>query len=510
MIAALTFFGNANAQDLESLVMPGQVISGHQELETECSSCHKRFNKKGQDALCKDCHEDIASDLQSQRGFHGLSVDVGDVTCASCHTDHKGRDADIVTLDETTFNHDFTNFELLGAHREAECGDCHATDEKRRGTSGLCIDCHRDDDVHKTTLGEECGSCHESTEWVDATFDHDTTGYALLGKHLDAACLDCHEDETYQNAPATCFGCHSEDDAHDGRSGNECESCHNPSDWNDSSFSHERDTEFLLEGKHAQLACNNCHSDDPFQDEMKTTCIACHLDDDEHDGHNGVECTDCHSNDDWGQTRFDHDRDTEYQLRGSHREVVCNDCHIEPIFEVALLTTCDTCHLDDQPHRGTLGTQCESCHSEVNWQDPVFFDHDLAAFPLLGKHDDNECEDCHETKAFTDVETTCSACHIEDDPHKGNFSESCEDCHNPVAWDIWTFDHDQQTEFPLTGAHAVVACADCHRSPLNKMLSAGATCRSCHRTDDVHDGEFGFDCGRCHSADSFRQVRSLQ
>lgn len=510
MVLTSTTAKQAFAQDLEALVMPGEVIAGHADLETECSSCHKMFDKDGQKVLCLDCHDAVAADFNAQSGFHGMFQDVRDSACSSCHTDHIGRDGDITVLDEAAFDHSFTDFELIGAHLEVACNECHAASTKRRDATSFCNDCHNEDDVHKTTLGEDCSSCHKPTEWKDANFDHDSTGYPLTGKHTTVTCLDCHVDETYQNAPTTCVGCHKADDAHDGRSGDQCESCHNPSDWSDSSFSHERDTTFPLQGKHARLGCADCHSENPFNDQMDTACISCHTEDDSHDGHNGLECNDCHSNDDWAAPTFEHDEDTEYALRGGHRDVICTDCHIEPIFEVALQTYCSSCHLDDDAHDSSLGTQCENCHTEVNWQDPVFFDHDLASFPLLGKHADNECTDCHQNRAFGNVDSNCGNCHQEDDPHRGSFHERCDACHNPVAWDAWTFDHDAQTDFPLSGAHTTVNCNNCHRSPLDKMQLLGVTCRSCHRADDVHDGEFGSDCGRCHSADSFKEIRSLQ
>lgn len=511
-IVTLTLMTSQQAlgQDPELLVMPGDVISGHEEWEPQCTSCHKVFDKSGQRKLCMDCHEDVALDITEKTGFHGLFDEARDPQCATCHADHKGRNADIVILDEETFDHDFTDFELIGAHKETECEDCHADDKKFREAPVACNDCHSDDDVHKEALGTDCADCHKSTEWTDTSFDHDSTGYSLLGKHIETACLDCHEDATYQNAPTTCFGCHAEDDAHDGRSGNKCETCHNPTDWHDSSFNHARDTDFPLEGKHAQLTCNDCHSEDPFSDTMDTACVACHLEDDSHEGHNGKDCASCHNNDDWAESLFDHDRDTDYRLLGGHREVECVDCHIEPIFDVKLMASCESCHLDDDPHEGSLGTQCESCHTEVNWQDPLFFDHDLTAFPLLGKHVDNDCEDCHESKVFKEVESDCNSCHASDDPHNGKFHERCEACHNPVDWNLWIFEHDVQTDFPLTGAHVDVACEECHRTPISRMQAVGNSCGSCHRADDVHDGEFGLDCGRCHSADSFEEVRSLQ
>jgi hypothetical protein len=510
MIGFLTSHDSA-AQDIESLVMPGELVTGHADLESECSSCHKMFDKKGQRQLCLDCHEDVAEDVAQNRGFHGQRVEVQTDQCSSCHDEHHGRDAPIVILDEATFDHRFTDFELTGSHKEADCEGCHAPDLKRREAPSTCVGCHKDDEPHQDRMGTDCTTCHQPTEWLEAKFDHTTTDYPLLGKHLEAACLDCHEDRTFPDPPTTCFGCHEEDDAHDGRSGNDCALCHNPSDWHDSSFDHSRDTDFDLLGRHAELICADCHSENPFEDEMDKSCVSCHLEDDAHEMHRGDQCDTCHSSSvAWDKPIFDHDRDTEYKLLGGHKLVACNDCHVEPIFEVELTTTCESCHLDDDVHKQSLGTQCENCHTEVNWQDPLFFDHDLCPFPLLGAHDEAECENCHETQEYRDTVTTCVTCHAEDDPHGGNFDDQCGACHNPVAWDIWTFDHDLQTDFPLTGAHVNVACDDCHRSSLAKMKSTNGSCGDCHRSNDVHDGEFGPDCGRCHSADSFTEVRSIQ
>ena len=510
MTIAVFAFEQASAQDVETLVMPGPVIAGHAEIEPECSSCHTMFRKSAQRALCMDCHEDVAADIDATAGYHGLHAQASTEQCSSCHVEHEGRDAKVVILDEDIFDHDFTDFELLGAHLEAECSDCHASDKKHRDAPSECVGCHRDDKPHEDTMDDDCASCHESTEWANAKFDHDTTDYALLGKHRDAACLDCHEDQTFPNPPTTCFGCHEADDAHDGRSGNKCETCHNPTDWHDSSFDHARDTEFPLEGKHAEASCGDCHSENPFEDQMDMACVSCHLEDDAHDGHRGDQCDTCHVSTAWDEPFFEHDIHTDYRLLGGHQGIACNDCHIEPVFDVELLTSCESCHLDDDPHDGVLGKQCEGCHTEVNWQDPVFFDHDLTRFPLHGVHREQECDACHATQAYANESADCVSCHLDDDTHKGHFEDRCDTCHTPVAWDIWTFDHDIQTDFALEGAHIDVACDDCHRMALARMAALDGNCGDCHRADDVHDGEFGADCGRCHSADSFEEVRSLQ
>ena len=499
----------ATAQTVESLVMPGAVIRGHADIETECAACHKRFDRSGQRDLCLDCHENVALDVSAGAGFHGKSTDVGDAACSLCHTDHEGRNADILALDEAAFDHRMTDFELLGKHLEAECSGCHAAEQKRRDAPGQCVDCHGEDDVHKGHLGNKCADCHTPNDWLEFEFDHDTTDFSLVGKHSEVACLDCHTDATHQDTPTACFGCHAEDDAHEGRSGEQCETCHNPSSWTDASFDHDRNTDFPLEGRHAELTCNDCHSEDPFDDVMDMACVSCHSEDDEHNGHNGPDCQNCHSNAAWTDRLFDHNVSSDFPLQGSHETVACGDCHVAPIFETAPATGCTGCHADDEPHDGKLGDQCGECHNETKWEDAPLFDHDLTRFPLLGEHGNIECDACHETQAYTDTASSCVDCHREDDSHNRVFAADCRSCHNPVAWDLWLFDHNVQTDFALTGAHVDVACEACHRSPLETMQTSDGSCRNCHLSDDVHDGEFGSDCARCHTAESFTEVRSL-
>ena len=508
----LTQFGysSAAAIEIEKLVMPGQVVLSHADVEGQCSSCHTAFEKGSQNGLCLECHEEVGSDIDQKAGFHGLYPDVRDRQCKDCHTEHIGRDATIVVLDKNVFDHKFTNFHLVGKHLDAECDACHEDGKRHREAPGACFDCHRDDDIHDGQLGDVCANCHTPMDWEEVDFDHDTTDYPLLGKHREVVCLDCHADATFRVTPNTCFGCHEKDDAHDGRSGTDCGKCHNPKDWQDTSFDHDRDTRFPLDGGHAKLACDACHSDDPFSDQLETTCISCHVEDDNHEGHFGEKCDTCHVTQDWPTIAFDHDRDTDYLIRGAHRKSACIGCHVEPVFDVTLESSCISCHRDDDVHKSEQGEQCQDCHNEYAWTENVRFDHGLTRFPLLGKHMDIECEDCHETQEFRLAETECLACHAEDDHHENRYGDNCGLCHNPVDWELWLFDHNAQTDFILDGAHVRVACDDCHRQSLTAMSRLGNQCGDCHKLDDVHDGEFGPDCGRCHSSASFREVRSVR
>ena len=499
----------ASAQ-LETLVMPGEVIAGHAELEKDCDNCHEAFDRSKQRELCLDCHEDIAADMMNGTGYHGLFRRAKGRNCSNCHTEHEGRDATIVILDESTFDHKLTNFLLHGKHVELACNDCHKPGDKHREAPLECHTCHQDDRVHDGALGDDCSTCHSPAGWPDVEFDHASTGYPLLGQHTQASCLACHADRTFQAAPVTCIDCHAQDDIHEGRSGPECGTCHNPTGWQDTSFNHARDTRFMLDGSHADLGCDACHSDEPFADELDVTCISCHREDDNHNAHFGVTCESCHVATEWPEVVFDHARDVRYELLGGHATTSCESCHVEPIYDVPLQSGCFSCHATDDPHDGTQGEACTDCHNESGWVENVFFDHGLTLFPLLGAHEEPECDACHSTHVFKDAPTACADCHRDDDHHEERFGDDCGTCHNPVDWTFWHFEHGTQTAFPLHGAHVSVTCESCHRKPLQQQLRLGNRCADCHRSDDIHDGEFGADCGRCHSSDSFSNVRSIR
>ena len=126
VVIASALTSAAQSQNLfERLVMPGPVVDGHAKLEKECGKCHEPFSRKSQTRLCLDCHKEIAADRTTSKGFHGRQPDAAKQECNHCHTDHKGRDADIVQLDRETFNHALTNFELRDAHKAVPCSGCH-------------------------------------------------------------------------------------------------------------------------------------------------------------------------------------------------------------------------------------------------------------------------------------------------------------------------------------------------------------------------------------------------
>ena len=156
----------AGAADIEKLVMPGEVIEGHADIESDCRDCHVAFSQDRQNALCETCHEDVSVDIQRGIGYHGRAEDAKTQECASCHTDHIGRDADIVVLDSKLFDHRLTDFVLEGGTWRPPARIAMRSATKHRQATSLCFDCHAEDDVHSGELGEECESCHVATSWI--------------------------------------------------------------------------------------------------------------------------------------------------------------------------------------------------------------------------------------------------------------------------------------------------------------------------------------------------------
>ena len=241
--------GAALGQSLESVLSPGPLVEAHARAEGECRNCHVPFDRAAQNALCLECHKAVGVDLREHRGYHGR---LAPQPCRACHTDHRGRGAQIVQLDERAFDHARTDFALRGAHAAPtlECRSCHQPKKKYREAPGRCVDCHAKQDVHKGRLGAQCADCHTESDWKQARFDHGKTRFPLRGAHAPVKCASCHKSGNFKAAPLTCIGCHRADDKHKARYGEKCETCHSDQGWKQLSFDHDRDTHFALRGRH--------------------------------------------------------------------------------------------------------------------------------------------------------------------------------------------------------------------------------------------------------------------
>jgi hypothetical protein len=215
---------------------------------------------------------------------------------------------------------------------------------------------------------------------------------------------------------------------------------------------------------------------------------------------------------------FDH-AETGFPLDGRHRQARCRDCHGDLVFS-RVASACADCHVD--PHRGQLGARCESCHVPHGWdsRDDLRARHADRGFPLVGVHAVVDCEACHRGQQRDEYALTssrCYDCHAADfaaarEPEhlQAGFSTDCEDCHRPTpGWRSVDFAHPDR--FALEGAHASLACQECHAGGYS---GAPAQCIGCHQDDydgvgDPPHAAFSFPvtCQDCHSTLSWSGAR---
>ncbi len=504
-LALILFVAPVDAASLESLLMPGAVIAGHAKIEHDCSLCHDRADRGAQPMLCRDCHEDVDRDIAARRGHHGRLAGIEYAQCSACHTEHKGRNADIVKLEPSAFPHALTDFALQGAHAAVPCAGCHKPGRKYREQPSGCVDCHADDEPHDGRLGRDCGGCHAVQGWERVRFEHSKTSFALTGRHADATCDACHMGNRYDGTPAQCAACHTPDDVHAGGRGPACGECHQTSGWSGIRYDHLRATGFALVGTHARLDCKACHKTARLDDPLPRDCQGCHRSDDAHATRFGSGCERCHGSEAWRPAGFDHARDGKFELRGVHAKLDCHACHSAIVARQKLGAECAGCHRASDVHASQLGRDCAQCHGVEAWRRDVLFDHDFTAYPLVGLHIAVPCFACHRSASFKAASQACLDCHSTDDRHRGSLGRECESCHSVNGWNLWEFDH-SKTKFVLTGAHAKVACESCHKQSPH-LARPALECAACHGADDVHLGQYGQQCQRCHVTTTFKAAR---
>ena len=466
-----------------------------------CIQCHVKpaFTNVGQ--RCQDCHADIH---KRQLGAN----------CEQCHT-VRGWQVSVLQIQEHN-----NRFPLTGAHAAVDCDSCH----KGAATSGFqamsteCYSCHSAEFTRTSNpshvaskFSTTCQTCHSTDSWLNATFDHNTTGFPLTGAHTvpPRTCMDCHVNNNYNLTSTTCVTCHLKDfqgttnpNHVSGRFSQTCETCHTTAVWQPATFDHST-VNFALTGAHTvpPRSCTDCHVNNNFK-LTSATCVSCHLKDFQgttnpnHVAGGFVQtCELCHNTSAWQPATFDHSKSA-FPLTGSHTVPPrqCTDCHINNNYKITN-TTCISCHQTDYnsattpvPHTG-FPTTCGTCHDTVAWTDATF-NHSTTGFTLTGSHTvpPRQCTDCHVNNNYTLNSTLCITCHQTDFnkattpvPHTG-FPTTCELCHDTVLWTDATFNHNN-TPFPLTGSHTVPprACTDCHTS--NNYTSLPTACVGCHQTD---------------------------
>ncbi|HET9270706.1 MAG TPA: cytochrome c3 family protein [Vicinamibacterales bacterium] len=203
---------------------------------------------------------------------------------------------------------------------------------------------------------------------------------------------------------------------------------------------------------------------------------------------------------------------TTFPLDGRHRDLPCESCHRGGVYK-GTPTRCFDCHWtrrQDDRYRLQLGPQCEQCHRTTSWT-AVRWDHTaMTSMPLGVAHRQLACTSCHANNSFRTAQTSCVSCHQQDyqaarTPNHvaAGFPTACEACHKPsdATFNQARFDH--QASFPLTGTHASITCASCHRG--NVFKGTPRDCVGCHkpdydRTATPNHAAAGFPttCENCH------------
>lgn len=521
------FWPMAHAQ-IAGWLSPGELSSPHQSLSniSQCTQCHATA-KGVPDIKCLDCHTEISQRVARAQGYHARQ----EKSCRNCHREHQGKKYDLMGLSRLRFDHNETGWRLGGAHLKVDCRKCHTetrTDvisgkktsrPSYLGAPSHCEGCHKD--VHRAakTLFKKCENCHSTSAFVPTRtamkFDHNRqTAYPLTGKHQEIKCKSCHTKNKWAPiAFANCTDCHK--DPHRGKFGKLCVQCHSTASWKKSrrdlqgkskgfgTFDHQK-TAFPLLGKHQNVSCDRCHGEKIGKIASFSSCQDCH--NSPHDGQfqrlwKKKDCQDCHTNDGWQVLNFQHNQDSRYTLRDQHQNVPCDQCHVDQKYRwLSQSPDCQTCHQD--VHRGQFKAQkCSSCHNLERF-DQVNFDHNTRTrFPLEGRHLYAQCQSCHQNGKYRGISTSCVSCH--QDVHRGTLGRDCKKCHTPQSFQQIRFDHNRDSNFPLTGQHQKVACESCHP---NKQYKIGLkTCNDCHQ--DVHQGAFGGQCQQCHSTASFKDTQ---
>jgi hypothetical protein len=539
----------------------------------QCDDCHKSAavgQFQGLSTACISCHQ---RDLQQTQTLGGsvpnhIAAQFPQ-TCETCHTFDSWLGA--------TINHAGPpiNFPLTAGHANVPCESCHVG-----GNYNLQIaatDCGHAG-CHLTTWQQTtnpahsasptvfpiatCSNCHVTVSWLNATFDHSTTGFPLTNSHQMApagkvnACTDCHINNNYNLTiqPNDCgnSGCHlttwqqTNNPTHSAAgtafAAANCATCHNTTLWTNATFDHTV-TGWPLVGSHQMApagkvaACTDCHVNNNYNfTSANTDCYGCHqaawnstptfggsVPNHITAGFPTSLCSQCHDTIVWTDSTFNH-ANTGFPLTNAHqiapagKVTGCDQCHLGNYSTLAIQPTdCGNaqCHLTtwqqtNNPTHSASPTvfpvaSCSTCHNTITWTTATF-DHSTTGFPLTNSHQMapagkvNACTDCHINNNYnlTIQPNDCgnSGCHLTTWQQTNNPTHStagtafaaanCSNCHNTIAWTTATFDH-STTGWPLTGSHQMApagkvnACTDCHVNSNYNFTSANTDCYGCHQ-----------------------------
>lgn len=413
--------------------VPNHVAAGFPTASAQCASCHPIttwsagvFNHSAFGFALTNGHANVACALCHIGGNYSLQIAATDCGNSQCHltiwqqtnapphaaTPNSFPIANCSICHTTVswtaaFDHSTTGFALTGMHVSpvpTPCASCHYGASPYSLTSAACYGCHVNAWQSTTTLGgtvpnhvalgfpQTCESCHTTSSWLGATFDHSTTGFPLTGAHVTTACNLCH---TSSAVPSTlCYNCHLDKWQSTVTLGGSvpnhialgypttCQSCHTTTSWLGAVFDHST-TGFPLTGAHITVACNLCHTSSAVP---PTDCYSCHTaqwqstatlggnvpnhlaTDASAIGIIPSACATCHTTTNWLGATFTH---TWWNTNHGNAGGICATCHTSSTTYTVFVCSNGTCHPKssvDNIHQGnssyvySTGVTCYACH----------------------------------------------------------------------------------------------------------------------------------------------------
>jgi hypothetical protein len=294
----------ASASDPEKaeiyLIEPESIATPHGRLG--CIACHggngdaegKESAHQGlvadmtaqQPEMCLICHDDMPSEIPGDRLRvpHGLLVEAIEqgvpcgVHCSDCHGG---------------VGHGFDPLSGEKFCSMAVCLDCHQ-DQHLEIQMADCDACHLA--PHSVPTPMPCSDCHTSTE-VWNQVESGVHPVALLGKHGETSCFQCHQYPDFAGLGSECSDCHETGHANLGAS--DCAQCHDPAaTWDAVSPTWDGHAEIWdqYKGAHLQVACAGCHFETYF--DLDPDCAGCHDVPDSHaSDRSSIDCIGCHQAD---------------------------------------------------------------------------------------------------------------------------------------------------------------------------------------------------------------------
>jgi len=113
-LITLLFIGGISIARGGALFSPGDLnaktgdktlggVNSHAEIN-ECAACHTAFwDSNRMTDRCLECHQDVASQMESKAGMHAEMLQEEPYVCQDCHTEHHGPEASLTEIDANTF-----------------------------------------------------------------------------------------------------------------------------------------------------------------------------------------------------------------------------------------------------------------------------------------------------------------------------------------------------------------------------------------------------------------------